>query len=52
MGQGQMTHNTSDIDDDLRPLESYAIASLLGCGALCMAGVVVGLVAIALMRWL
>ena len=36
----------------MRPLESYAIASLLGCGALCMAAVVVGLVAIALMRWL
>ncbi len=47
-----MTHNTSDIDGDLRPLGSYAIASLIGCGALCMAAVVVGLVAIAIVRWL
>ena len=29
-----------------------AIASLIGCGALCMAAVVVGLVAIAIVRWL
>lgn len=47
-----MTHNTSDIDGDLRPLGSYAIASLLGCGALCMAVVVVGLVVCLLVRWL
>ena len=47
-----MTHNTSDIDGDLRPLGSYAIASLLGCGMFCMAAVVVGLVAIAIVRWL
>ena len=47
-----MTHNTSDIDGDLRPLGSYAIASLMGFGAPCMAGVVVGLVAIAIVMWL
>ena len=47
-----MTHNTSDIDGDLRPLGSYDIASLIGCGAICMAAVVLGLVAIAIVRWL
>ena len=49
-----MKHAEENIDwsQGIRPLESYAIASLLGCGALCMAVVVVGLVAIALMRWL
>ena len=52
MGQGQMTHNTSDIDDDLRPLESYAIASLLGCGAICMAAVIIGLIVWAVVTWL
>ena len=49
-----MKHAEENIDwsQGIRPLESYAIASLLGCGALCMAGVVVGLVAIAIVRWL
>lgn len=49
-----MTHPIEPVDPDgmIRPLESYAIASLLGCGALCMAAVVVGLVAIAIVRWL
>jgi hypothetical protein len=49
-----MRHAEENIDWSLgmRPLESYAIASLLGCGALCMAAVVVGLVAIAMVRWL
>ena len=49
-----MRHAEERIDWSLgmRPLESYAIASLIGCGALCMAAVVVGLVAIALMSWL
>ena len=39
-------------DGMIRPLESYAVASILGCGALCMAAVIVGLVAIALVKWL
>jgi hypothetical protein len=49
-----MKHAEENIDwsQGIRPLESYAIASLLGCGALCMAAVVVGLVAIAIVRWL
>jgi len=49
-----MKHAEENIDwsQGIRPLESYAIASLLGCGALCMAGVVVGLVVCLLVRWL
>ena len=49
-----MRHAEENIDWSLgiRPLESYAIASLLGCGALCMAVVVVGLVVCLLVRWL
>lgn len=49
-----MRHAEERIDwsQGIRPLESYAVASLLGCGALCMAAVVVGLVAIAIVRWL
>ena len=47
-----MTHNTSDIDGDLRPLGSYAIASLLGCGAICMAAVIIGLIVWAVVTWL
>ena len=49
-----MKHAEENIDwsQGIRPLESYAIASLLGCGALCMAAVVLGLVAIAIVRWL
>mgnify|MGYP000969941793 FL=1 len=47
-----MKHAEENIDwsQGMRPLESYAIASLLGCGALCMAAVVVGLVVCVLAR--
>lgn len=49
-----MRHAEENVDPDgmIRPLESYAMASLLGCGALCMAAVIAGLIAIALVRWL
>ena len=49
-----MKHAEERIDWSLgmRPLGSYAIASLLGCGALCMAAVVVGLAVCLLVRWL
>lgn len=49
-----MRHAEENIDSDgmIRPLESYAIASLLGCGALCMAAVIIGLVVWAVVTWL
>ena len=49
-----MKHAEENIDwsQGIRPLESYAIASLLGCGMFCMAAVVVGLVVCLLVRWL
>ncbi len=49
-----MKHAEENIDwsQGIRPLESYAIASLIGCGALCMAAVVVGLIVCLIVRWL
>ena len=49
-----MRHAEENIDWSLgmRPLESYAIVSLLGCGALCMAAVIIGLAVWAVVRWL
>lgn len=49
-----MRHPEESINPDgmIRPLESYAIASLLGCGAICMAAVVVGLIVCLIVRWL
>jgi hypothetical protein len=47
-----VTHNTSDIDRDLRPLEDYAIASLLGCGLLCVAATLLGLIVWGVIAWL
>lgn len=47
-----MTHHTSDIDRDLRPLSDYAIASVLGCGLLCVAACLLGCVTWALVAWL
>lgn len=47
-----MTHNTSDIDADLRPLEDYAIASVIGCALLCVAFCLIACVTWALVAWL
>jgi hypothetical protein len=47
-----MTHPTSDVDRDLVSLETYAIASILGCGALCLALVIVACAVWALVAWL
>jgi hypothetical protein len=47
-----MTHNTHDIDADLRPLSDYAIASLLGCGLLCVAATLLGLIVWGVIAWL
>lgn len=44
-----MRHAEENID---WPLESYAIASLLGCGAICMAAVIIGLIVWAVVTWL
>lgn len=48
----QMTHNTSDVDADLRPMESYALASVLGCAILCIAFCLVVCIIFALVAWL
>lgn len=49
-----MRHTDDPIDPDgmIRPLESYAVVALLGCGALCIAVVVIGLVAWGIMACL
>lgn len=49
-----MKHAEENIDwsQGIRPLESYAIASLLGCGAVCIAFVVVVCTIAALVHWL
>jgi len=49
-----MKHAEENIDwsQGIRPLESYAIASLLGCGAICMAAVIIGLIVWAVARWM
>ena len=47
-----MTHPTSDIDADLRPLEDYAIVAVLGCGLLVLAPVLLACVVWALVAWL
>ena len=47
-----VTHDTSDIDGDLRPLESYALASVLGCALLCIAFCLVACGVWALVAWL
>ena len=47
-----MTHPTSDLDRDLRPLEDYAIASVLGCAFICVALCLVGCVIAALVAWI
>jgi hypothetical protein len=45
-------HNTSDVDRDLVSLETYAIASILGCGALCLALCAIGCAVWAAVAWL
>ena len=45
-------HNTHDIDADLRPLEDYAMASLLGCGLLAVAATLLGLIVWGVIAWL
>ena len=45
-------HGTHDIDADLRPLSDYAMASLLGCGLLCVALCLLGCIVMALVAWL
>jgi hypothetical protein len=47
-----MTHSTSDIDGDLRPLESYALAGCLGLGIVSVALCALGCIAWALAAWL
>ena len=49
-----MRHAEEHIDwsQGIRPLESYALCSLLGCAALCIAFVVVVCVVAALVHWL
>jgi hypothetical protein len=47
-----MTHHTSDVDRDLRPLEDYAIASVLGCGIIAVALCALGCIVWGLIAWL
>ena len=47
-----MTHNTHDLDADLRPLGSYALASVIGCAALCIAFVAIVCCVWAVVVWL
>lgn len=49
-----MRHTDDHIDPDglIRPLESYAVVALLGCGTLCIALVVIGLIAWGIIAWL
>jgi hypothetical protein len=47
-----VTHNAHDVDRDLRPLEDYAIASVIGCALLAVAFCLAGCVAWALVAWL
>ena len=45
-------HGTGDLDRDLRPLEDYAIASVLGCALICVALCLLGCAIAALVAWL
>lgn len=45
-------HGTHDLDNDLRPLGSYALASVLGCAFLCVALVAVVCCIWAAVAWL
>jgi hypothetical protein len=47
-----MTHPTHDVDRDLVSLETCAIASILGCAALCIALVIVACLVWAAVAWL
>jgi hypothetical protein len=45
-------HNTSDIDGDLRPYSSYALAGCLGLGIIAVALCALGCIAWGLIAWL
>lgn len=47
-----MTHNTHDLDADLRPLGSYALAGVIGCAFLMIAAVGIACVVWACVAWL
>lgn len=47
-----MTHSTTDLDADLRPLGSYALASVIGCAVLCITAVAVACGVWAVVVWL
>ena len=47
-----MTHNTGDLDRDLYNLETYALASVIGCAAICIAVVAVACGVWAMVAWL
>ena len=47
-----MTHSTDDLDGDLRPYSSYAMAGCLGLGIIAVALCVLGLLAWGLVAWL
>jgi len=45
------THGAGDVEGDLYNLETYALASVLGCAALCVAAVAVACGVWALVAW-
>ena len=47
-----MTHSTTDLDVDLRPLGSYALASVIGCAVLCIAAAAIACCVWVLVAWL
>lgn len=45
-------HGTGDLERDLMDNETYAIATVLSCGVLCMACALVGCIVAVLVAWL